>query len=163
MNDVEHLALENVLSESSHWRCRSMYSMNASQTRDAVRIPRGQQFIVVKATDDDRIHLDGIHAGGLCRGKSIQHGLKLAALRDLSETVWLKGVEADVDPVEARRSQGTCLFREQCAVGGQRKIAKSWNRPQLPHQRGQTSPHQRLASGEPYLRDTKITKASRAV
>jgi hypothetical protein len=76
------------------------------------------------------------------------------------EHLFAKRVEADVDPLEARRLQRLGLIFEQHAVGREGDVEDSGNRRELSHEFRKVGPYERLATGKAQLVDAQRNQSA---
>ena len=81
------------------------------------------ELVVVDAADHDGVDLERCEPGPRRGLDAAQHARQLVEARELLEPLGPQRVEADRDPVEARRAQGGRVLLEQHAVGRHREVA----------------------------------------
>ncbi len=104
------------------------------------------ELVVVDAADHDRVDLERCEAGPRRGLDAAQHARQLVEAGELLEPVGPQRVEADRDPVEARRAQGGRVLLEQHAVGRHREVVQPRLAGEDLDERGQVVAHERLAA-----------------
>ncbi len=122
---------------------------------------QGNHVRLGHAPQRHRVDLDRREADRPGRGDSLDHLLKSRPAGQSLEPLRVHGVEADVDPTQARVPQRLSLRREQDAVGREPDVADTGYPDQPAHQLGQVAPDQRLAPREPDLVDPQARRDPR--
>src|SRR5207249_9784482 len=106
-----------------------------------------QDLVVVDTPDDDSVDLDRLHTGLLGRKEPLQDVVQIAPLGHFPKTVGLERIDADVDPLEARRLQVGSLFGQEGSVCREGQIERILKSGYPPEQLMEILANERFASG----------------
>ncbi len=109
------------------------------------------QLVVVDPTHHDRVELEPGPARLPHRRDALQHPSVRIASGQRLEAILAQRVEADRDPVEARRAQRGRLLGQQHPVRGHGQVLDARVGREEPHEPVEVAPEQRLTAGETHL------------
>lgn len=101
------------------------------------------------------IDLDGAEAELARHLQAFQNLVKLVAPRDTQKTLTIQRVQVNVETPQSGFVQSFSVFRQQYAIGCERKISNAWNSGKHANQNRKALAHQRLTSGQSNFCDTQ--------
>ncbi len=123
-----------------------MYSMKHGEPVLAGEGDKVEDFIIINATFDHRIDLDGMQALAFGREETLQHLGQIAPFPDASELVQIEAIETDIDLSQAGGFEGSHFFCQQGSIGREAELGRARQGRQLGDQLVQVSAHQGFAA-----------------